>query len=92
MGQRETPPHVLIVLTCRLPRFAWKYQSMAYRVVLLNAGVAMQTMYLVATDVGLAGCANGSGNSRLFAEITGLDPLEETSIGEFALGAASKST
>jgi SagB-type dehydrogenase family enzyme len=86
MGRPETP-QVLIVLTSRLPRFAWKYEAIAYRLTLLNAGVAIQTMYLVATDMGLAGCANGSGNSRLFAEITGLDPLEETSIAEFTLGA-----
>jgi SagB-type dehydrogenase family enzyme len=85
MGSEE-PPQVLVVLACRLPRFAWKYQSMAYRLILMNAGVVMQTMYLVATDMGLAGCANGSGNSPLFAEITGLDPLVETSVGEFALG------
>ena len=82
----EGPPQILVVLACRLPRFAWKYQSMAYRLILMNAGVVIQTMYLVATDMGIAGCANGSGNSRLFAQITGLDPLDETSIGEFALG------
>ena len=82
----EGPPQVLVVLACRLPRFAWKYQGMAYRLILMNAGVVIQTMYLVATDMGLAGCANGSGDSRLFAEITGLDPLDETSVGEFALG------
>ncbi len=86
----DGPPQILIVLTCRFPRFAWKYQSMAYRLVLMNAGVVIQTMYLVATDLGLAGCANGSGDSRLFAEITGLDPLRETSIGEFALGSSAK--
>jgi SagB-type dehydrogenase family enzyme len=86
MGQPEAPPHVLVVLACRLPRFAWKYQGIAYRVSLMNVGVAIQTMYLVATDMGLAGCANGSGNSSLFAEVTGLDPIRETSAGEFALG------
>lgn len=89
MGQPDTPPQVLVVLTSRLPRFAWKYQSMAYRLILMNAGVVIQTMYLVATDMALAGCANGSGNSQAFAEITGLDPLSETSIGEFALGSPS---
>ncbi len=89
MGQPAAPPHVLVVLTCRLPRFAWKYQGIAYRVSLMNAGVAIQTMYLVATDMGLAGCANGSGDSALFAGVTGLDPLSETSIGEFALGRAA---
>jgi SagB-type dehydrogenase family enzyme len=60
---------------------------MAYRLTLMNAGVAIQTMYLVATDMAIAGCANGNGNSRLFAEISGLDPITETSIAEFAIGA-----
>ena len=82
----DGPPQVLVVLASRLPRFAWKYQSLAYRLTLMNAGVVIQTMYLVATDMGIAGCANGGGNPQLFAEITGLDPLSETSIGEFALG------
>ena len=86
MGQPDTPPQILVVLASRLPRFAWKYQSMAYRLILMNAGVIIQTMYLVATDMALAGCANGSGNTQVFAEITGLDPVSETSIGEFALG------
>jgi SagB-type dehydrogenase family enzyme len=86
MAQPDTPPQILVVLACRLPRFAWKYQSMAYRLILMNAGVIIQTMYLVATDMALAGCANGGGNSQAFAEITGLDPVGETAIGEFALG------
>lgn len=89
MGQPGAPPHVLIVLTCRLPRLAWKYEGIAYRVSLVNSGVVVQTMYLVATDMGLAGCANGSGDSRLFSEVAGLDPLSETSIGEFALGSGN---
>ena len=89
MGQPE-PPQILVVLACRHPRFAWKYQNMAYRLILMNAGVIIQTMYLVATDMALAGCANGSGNTQIFAEITGLDPVSETAIGEFALGSAPK--
>ena len=92
MGQPDRPPHVLVVLASRFPRFAWKYQSMAYRVTVMNAGVIIQTMYLVATDMGLAGCANGSGNSAVFASATGLDPLSETSVAEFALGALTPVT
>ena len=91
MGQADTPPQVLIVLASRLPRFAWKYQGLAYRLTLMNAGVIIQTMYLVATDMGLAGCAVGSGNSQAFAEITGLDLLSETAVGEFALGSGEAS-
>ena len=80
------PPQAVIVLASRLPRLAWKYEGIAYRLALLNAGVVIELMYLVATDMRLAPCANGSGDSRPFETATGLDPLEETAIAEFALG------
>jgi len=86
MGQPDKPGDVVVVIASRFPRLAWKYEAMAYRATLMNAGVVFQTMYLVATDMGLAPCANGSGDSRLFAAATGLDPFEETSIAEFVLG------
>jgi SagB-type dehydrogenase family enzyme len=85
MGQPEDPADTVVVLASRVPRMAWKYEAMAYRATLFNAGVIYQTMYLVATDMGLQGCANGVGDSRIFAEVTGQDPFEETSIAEFAL-------
>jgi hypothetical protein len=43
-------------------------------------------MYLVATAMGLAPCALGSGDSAAFALLSGLDPLIEPSIADFALG------
>jgi SagB-type dehydrogenase family enzyme len=86
MAQPDRPPQVVVVLASRLPRLAWKYQGIAYRLTLVHAGVAIQTMYLVGTDMGLAVCANGSGDARAFAAATGLDPFAETSVAEFALG------
>jgi SagB-type dehydrogenase family enzyme len=83
-GQPE--PDLTIVVSSRLPRLAWKYERMAYRASLLHAGVVIEVMYLVATDMALAGCANGSGDSRLFEEATGLDRFEESAIAEFCLG------
>lgn len=79
-------PDVTVVISSRLPRLAWKYEGMAYRATLMNAGVLFHLMYLVATDMKLAPCANGSGDSRLLQQATGLDPLEEVAIAEFALG------
>jgi oxazoline/thiazoline dehydrogenase len=84
-GRRYARPQVLVTLAARVPRVAWQYERMAYRVVLLNAGVLLQTMYLVATAMRLAPCAVGNGSPALFAALTGLDPFEETSVGEFAL-------
>ncbi|MGE5243239.1 MAG: SagB family peptide dehydrogenase [Betaproteobacteria bacterium] len=84
-GWEYPPPDVLITIAARVPRVAWKYEGNAYRVVLLDAGVMMQMMYLVATAMGLAPCAIGNGDPALFAALTGCDPFEETSVGEFAL-------
>ena len=83
---RASRPQVLLVLAARFPRVSWKYSSMAYALVLKDVGVLMQTMYLVATDMGLAPCALGGGNADLFAAAAGLDYLEEGSVGEFTLG------
>ncbi len=62
-GGRSARPPVLFVITARFRRTAWKYESIAYRVILLEVGVLFQTMYLVATALGLAPCAVGTGNS-----------------------------
>jgi oxazoline/thiazoline dehydrogenase len=83
-GMREAPD-VLIVLASRFNRVAWKYQGMAYALTLKNVGVLLQQMYLVATALGLAPCALGSGNSDKFARAAGLDAFEESSVGEFML-------
>lgn len=81
------PPQVLLVLAARFGRTMWKYQGMAYALILKDAGALMQTMYLVATAMGLAPCALGSGDVELFAAATGLDRLVESSVGEFILSA-----
>jgi SagB-type dehydrogenase family enzyme len=79
-------PQVLLVLAARFPRMMWKYQGMAYAAILKHVGVVYQTMYLVATAMGLAPCALGSGNSDVFAQAAGPDYYAETSVGEFMLG------
>jgi SagB-type dehydrogenase family enzyme len=85
-GQPEQPPHAVVVITSRLPRLAWKYAGIAYRMSLLNAGVVIQSLYLTAADLGLSGCAIGTGNSDLFAQASGASSWEETSIAEFGFG------
>jgi SagB-type dehydrogenase family enzyme len=85
-GQPGRPPQVLVVIASRLPRLAWKYSGIAYKISLMNAGVAIHSLYLVANDLGLAGAAAGSGNPELFARATGVSSWEETSIAEFGFG------
>jgi SagB-type dehydrogenase family enzyme len=81
-----TPPHVLLILAARFARVAWKYDAMAYALILKHVGVLYQTMYLVATAMGLAACALGGGDSDAFCAAAGTDYYTETSVGEFILG------
>lgn len=83
-------PHVLIVLAARFLRVNCKYESMAYALVLKNVGVVYQTMYLVATAMGLAPCALGGGSSTKFCQAAGTSYWRESSIGEFFLGRPTK--
>ncbi|CAN5898202.1 SagB family peptide dehydrogenase [soil metagenome] len=78
-------PDLTIVISSRIPRLAWKYESVAYRLSLLNVGVVFELMYLVATDMNLAPCASGSGSSQLLQAALDGDPYEEVAIGEFSL-------
>lgn len=79
-------PQVLLVITARFGRLFWKYRSLAYALVLKHVGVLYQNLYLVATNMGLAPCSLGGGDSDRFAVATGLDYIEESSVGEFILG------
>jgi SagB-type dehydrogenase family enzyme len=79
-------PQVLITIAARFGRVAWKYSSIAYALILKDVGVLIQTLYLVAADMGLGGCAIGSTNIDLFAKMIGVDFLVEGPVGQFALG------
>ena len=79
-------PQILITMAARFGRISWKYSSIAYALILKDVGVLMQTLYLMATDMGLGGCAIGSTNIELFAKMTGLEFYVEGAVGQFALG------
>ena len=85
------PPQVLLVITARVQRVLWKYEGMGYELALKNSGVLTGLMYLVATAMGLAPCALGSGDSAAFALLSGIDPLVEPYIADFALGSKAAS-
>ena len=79
-------PPLLIVVTARFGRLMWKYEGLSYALALKHVGALYQVMYLVATAMGLAPCALGTGDSEAFCDAVGLDYLIESSVGEFALG------
>jgi cyanobactin maturation PatA/PatG family protease len=84
-------PQVILVITARFGRLFRKYRSIAYALVLKHVGILKQNFYLVATNMGLAPTAAGVGDSDAFAQITGLDYLEESVVGEFLLGSLPNS-
>lgn len=79
-------PPLLLILSARFRRMSWKYQSIAYHLILQEVGALYQTMYLVATAMRLAPCALGAGDSDRFAEVFRTDYYCESSVGEFILG------
>ena len=79
-------PQIVLAFSARFARVMWKYKSISYGVILRNTGALYQTFYLAATELGLSPCGVGSGNSLLFAQVTGLDPLIEGTVGDFILG------
>jgi SagB-type dehydrogenase family enzyme len=84
-------PQILITIAARFGRISWKYSSIAYSLILKDAGVLMQTLYLMATDMGLAGCAIGITNIDLFAKMTGIEFYVEGPVGQFAIGRGTES-
>jgi SagB-type dehydrogenase family enzyme len=86
----DAAPQVLITIAARFGRVSWKYSSIAYALILKDVGALMQTLYVMATDMGLGGCAIGTTNIDLFAKMTGLDFHVEGPVGQFALGRGAK--
>jgi SagB-type dehydrogenase family enzyme len=82
----ETRPQIVITIAARFGRTTWKYSSIAYALILKDVGVLLQTFYLMATDMGLGGCAIGTVDIDLFAKMTGLAFHVEGPVGQFAIG------
>ncbi|MEJ0074049.1 MAG: SagB family peptide dehydrogenase [Alphaproteobacteria bacterium] len=84
-------PQIVVTIAARFSRVSWKYSSLAYALILKDVGVLIQTLYLIATDMGLGGCAIGSSNIDLFAKMTGIEFHIEGPVGQFALGRGAPS-
>ena len=90
MGARAQP-QILITIAARFGRTSWKYSSIAYALILKDVGVLTQTLYLMATGMGLGGCAIGIANIDLFEKMTGIESHVEGPVGQFAIGRGAKS-
>lgn len=79
-------PQVLLTLAARFSRVSWKYQAIAYALVLKEAGVLLQSLSLSATAMGLASCVLGFGDANVFERAAGTVGTLESSVAELALG------
>ncbi len=82
----QTDPQVLLIVAARFGRIMWKYDTIGYSLVLKHVGVLFQTIYLVATAMGLAVCGIGGGDAGDFAAASGLPFHAEGSVGELIIG------
>ena len=80
------PPQVLLVLACRMSRIHSTYPELGYSLALKEVGAIYQAAMMNAAAMQLASCPLGCGDSLLFAELVGIDPAMETSMGELMLG------
>ena len=83
---KEGGIQILIVISARFQRLSWKYESMAYSVMLKHAGVMIHTFYQVATAMNLSPSGVGCGDAMLSSKALKTNFIEESSIGEFILG------
>ncbi|MFD1952976.1 SagB family peptide dehydrogenase [Paenibacillus thailandensis] len=86
LSRPEMEPQVLVAVTARFHRVSWKYQSIAYSLLLKNAGVLLAYFYLTASAMNIPSFALGSGPLSRIMELTGSDPLQEFPVGEFVVG------
>lgn len=80
--------HVLVVLAARFDRSHWKYRhhQKAYPALLLDAGHLSQTLYLVATELGLGAFVTAAINQALIDERLGLDGYGTGALAVCGLG------
>ena len=86
---------VFVIPVSRFHRNFWKYRNhaKAYRALILDVGHLSQTMYLAATELGLAAFITAAINEIDIEEAFGLDPLEEgpLAVTGFGIRAAERS-
>jgi SagB-type dehydrogenase family enzyme len=83
-------PQVLIVIAARCGRIMWTYEQIGYAAILKDVGVLMQTIYLAATAMGLGACGQGFGDTTAFVAATGVNELEECSVGSMVVGSRAR--
>jgi SagB-type dehydrogenase family enzyme len=77
-----------VIPAARFRRNFWKYRNhaKAYRALVLDVGHLSQTLYLAATELGLAAFITAAINDNDIETAFGLDPLEESPLAVCGFG------
>jgi SagB-type dehydrogenase family enzyme len=81
----DSPPQILLVLAARYARTQRVYGDLSYSLILKEVGAVFQGAMMAASAMGLGTCPLGCGNSLLFSDLLGVNPLTETSVGELMI-------
>src|ERR1700677_1706980 len=82
----DSPAQVLISMNARFRRLSWRYEGLAYRLVLMHVGVLMQNLYIACAAMGLAPCALDAVEIDVAARAFGADWRTEPCVGQFLVG------
>lgn len=85
----NTDPPILVLITAVFSRMMWKYRGMGLSIIYKDVGCLYQTLYMVATALGLGPCGIGGAEESLNSRWLGLDPLVESQVGCVLVGPMS---
>jgi SagB-type dehydrogenase family enzyme len=85
-GHGDFPPAAVILIIASFARTLWKYENIGLAAVYKDTGALLQTLYLQATAMGLAGYAVGGGPESAISAGLGLDPVMDGYVGSFLIG------
>jgi SagB-type dehydrogenase family enzyme len=88
-GEQQGLPRALIVLAADVPLLNWRYEGIAYRLALLNAGHASALLLQLGAALGIGLCALGSGDAEAFAQASGIDEWALPAVAEIAVAGAT---
>jgi SagB-type dehydrogenase family enzyme len=88
-GAEHGRPRALIVLCADLPLMTWRYEAIAYRLSLLNAGHASQLLLQLGSALGIGLCPLGNGDAAAFAQAAGLDEWALPALAEIAVAGST---
>lgn len=81
---------MVLLITAVFERTLWKYPTYGLSLIYKDVGCLYQTIYLVATAIGLGACAIGGGREDLVNDWLGLEMATESQVGWVMVGRAAK--